>query len=359
MPADRPLPAPDTPPFRPRPPWWGGDLQTLRNTLVRRLGLDSFELPGEALTLAVEDGSGDRLIGALTRPARAGDRPLAVLLHGLTGCHDSGYMVETARHLLLCGYPVLRLNMRGAGPSATTCGQRYHAGRGRDVALALAALDPALLRDGVVLVGYSLGGSILLNFLAGHAGGFPVRAAATVSTPLDLMSCSRRIHAVRNRLYHRYLLNRMKNDWAGAALDAAQRDCLRAVRSIYAFDDRLVAPANGFGSAAHYYEACSARRLLDRIETPTLIIQSADDPWIPAGDFRAVDWPRNAKLAPLLSPGGGHVGFHARDPATPWHNIRIGAFFAVQAPDTLWTGTGSAAGLTSPPSSLPYPSRHR
>lgn len=318
----------DFPTFRARAPWWGGDLQTLRNMLVRRFGLDDFAMPGTALELSAGDGSGDRLIRALLNegvgPVR---RPLAVLIHGLSGCHESGYMVQAARHLTGLGYPVLRLNMRGAGPSAATCRQRYHAGRGEDIAAALGALDPVLLRDGVVLAGYSLGASILLNFLAQHAGDLPVRAAATVSAPIDLAECSKRILEFRNAIYQRYLIDRMKLDWTGAMRNRQERSTLAGVRTIWEFDDRLVAPANGFETAENYYAECSAARVLPGLAIPTLMVHAADDPWIPAASYRAVDWAGNPRLTPLLSPGGGHVGFHWRGGAPTWHDLCMGKFF--------------------------------
>lgn len=314
--------------FRARAPWWGGDLQTVRNTVLRRLGLDAFDLPGDEIVLPTRDDSGDRLIGVLNEGRGPARLPLALLVHGLTGCHESAHMVNSARHLIALGHPVLRLNLRGAGPSAATCRERYHAGRGADIADALAGLAPALLRDGVVLAGYSLGGSILLNFLADHAGDFPVRAAATVSAPIDLAAASRRILAPRNRYYHHYLLKRMRAGWAGAALSEEERAALRAVRTVYAFDDRLVAPRNGFGTADRYYADCSALRLLHRVAVPTLLIHAADDPWIPAAAYRDYDWSRNRKLAPLLVPGGGHVGFHDREGPPGWHDRRIGGWFA-------------------------------
>lgn len=317
----------DFPAFRARAPWWGGDLQTLRNTLARRFGLDDFALPGDALELPVGDGSGDRLIAVLNEGRGSEIRPLAVLVHGLTGCHESGYMVQTARHLTSLGYPVLRLNMRGAGPSVTTCCLRYHAGRGEDIAAALHALDPVLLRDGVVLVGYSLGGSILLNFLAHHAGNFPVRAAATVSAPIDLAACSKRILDFRNIIYRRYLVDRMKRDWAVVALGERERVALTEVRTVWEFDDRLVAPVNGFGTADNYYAECSATRVLPGLAIPTLMIHAADDPWIPATAYRATNWAGNPRLTPLLAPGGGHVGFHRRDGAPDWHDLCMGKFF--------------------------------
>lgn len=310
--------------FRPRAPWWGGDLQTLRNNVLRRLGA-TFDFPGARLMLDAGDDSGDRLM-ALFNEGEPG-RPLAVLIHGLTGCESSSYMVNTARYLGGLGYPVLRLNMRGAGPSAVCCGQRYHAGRGQDIAAALAALDPVLLRDGVVLAGYSLGGSILLNFLAHHAEAFPVRAAATISAPIDLAECSRRILAFRNIVYQRYLIDRMKGDWAGAVLDGRERAALAEVRTVWDFDDRLVAPANGFGTAGNYYAQCSATRVLPGLTMPTLMIHAANDPWIPAASYRAVDWEGNPRLTPLLVSGGGHVGFHRKGGAPNWHDVCLGAFF--------------------------------
>lgn len=312
------------PPFEARAPWWGGDLQTMRNLMLRKLDPNRFVLvPDAVLELALSDG--DRLIGMLNEAGQG--RPLAVLIHGLTGCHESSYMVESARHLLGLGYSVLRLNLRGAGPSAATCRARYHAGRGEDIADALAGLDPALLRDGVVLVGYSLGANILLNFLVSHGADFPVRAAASVSAPIDLAACSRRMLEPRNRLYHRYLLGRMCADWKLAALSDDERATLGDIETIYEFDDRLVAPGNGFGTADRYYAECSGLRVLGDIPTPTLLIQAADDPWIPAATYRDYDWSRNPRLTPLLAGGGGHVGFHGRGGPPAWHDSRIGAFF--------------------------------
>src|SRR5690606_13070741 len=107
-------------PFRPRAPWIGGDLQTLRNQLVRGR---SRLAEGERLWLDL--GDGDALAAMLHRPSRTG-RPLAVTIHGLSGSEASSYSRATAAHLLGEGYPVLRLNLRGAGPSQPRCRGQYH-----------------------------------------------------------------------------------------------------------------------------------------------------------------------------------------------------------------------------------------
>jgi predicted alpha/beta-fold hydrolase len=320
------------PPFRPRPPWLGADLQTLRNYLRGRPAeLSSW--PARRLELTLGDNSGDRLAAALHRPAEDRGRPLAVLIHGLTGCEESSYIRASARHLLTRGYPVLRLNLRGAGPSRPLCRLQYHAGRSedlRDALRALGALDSRLTARGLVLAGYSLGANMLLKFLAEYAGDFPLRAAATVSAPIDLKATQERIMAPRNALYHRYLLARMKAESLHEAggLGAGERRIVLATRSIYQFDDVVVAPRGGFAGAEDYYRRSSARRFLAAVGVPTLVIHAMDDPWIPGHLYRQVDWAANRRLVPLLPAAGGHVGFHGRGSRTTWHDHCIARFFA-------------------------------
>ena len=85
------------------------------------------------------------------------------------------------------------------------------------------------------------------------------------------------------------------------------------------FDDRVVAPANGFSDALDYYAQCSSAPRLGAIRTPTLIIHAKDDPWISSSAFRAVDWEmQNVSL--LMPWSGGHVGFHAMGLKRAWHD---------------------------------------
>src|SRR5579863_5955002 len=107
-------------PFQARAPWWGGDLQTLRNFLVRRRA--PITAAPEVLRLPMRDGSGDCLVGTLHTPeVTDARRPLVILLHGLSGSQESPYILQTASYLLTMGFPVLRLNLRGAGPSRPLC----------------------------------------------------------------------------------------------------------------------------------------------------------------------------------------------------------------------------------------------
>jgi uncharacterized protein len=314
------------PPFRPRPPWVNGDLQTLRNYL-RRPVFDLSSFRGERLELPMRDGSGDRLLGDLNLPA-SGRRPLVVLIHGLTGCSAGTYMLASALHLLKHGYPVLRLNLRGAGPARVLCRQQYHAGRSQDLCDALAALPARLTENGILAIGYSLGANMLLKYLAEQGARGPVRAAASVSAPIDLKATSLCVMRPRNWLYHDWLLRRMQEEaLAGDGLDARERRTVAAVRTVYEFDDRFVAPRNGFAGAEDYYTRCSALRFLPAIRVPTLVIHALDDPWIPGGSYTGFSWQGSPTLLPLLPTQGGHVGFHGISSRVPWHDLCLEIFF--------------------------------
>lgn len=316
--------------FRARAPWWGPDLQTLRNHLGPRPA-DLAAWPQRDLVLPLGDGSGDRLAAALHRPETA-TGPLVVLVHGLTGCADSSYLRATARQLLLSGFPVLRLSLRGAGPSRPLCSGQYHAGRSEDLRAVLLALKgevEGLSSDGLVLVGYSLGANMLLKYLGENEHPLPVRAAASISAPIDLKAAQQRIMAPRNGIYHSYLLRRMKAESleGPVPLTVEEAQAVRSLRSIYEFDDRVVAPRGGFDSAEDYYARCSARHYLAAITVPTLFIHAQDDPWIPFASYRAIDWQANPSLHPSFPTGGGHVGFHDRAGPPAWHDRAITGFF--------------------------------
>jgi predicted alpha/beta-fold hydrolase len=318
----------DVPPFRPSRVWVSRDLQTVRN-FIRRPRHDLRPWAEQHVWLDV--AGGDRLAAHLHACERMPERPLVVLIHGLTGCADSHYVRASAHAWLTAGFPVCRLNLRGSLPSRPACRGHYHAGRSADIADALTGLiahRPALSRVGVIPVGFSLGGNMLIKFLAETGRRYPVRAAVTVSAPIDLAATSRRFHQRRNAIYHRWLLQRLKMEATQppAALSADERAAIAAARSVYAFDDGFVAPRHGFRDAHDYYARCSGMRFLDHVAVPFLALHADDDPWIPAQAYHAFHWSRNAAIGAVVPARGGHVGFHARDSVVPWHNRAMIAF---------------------------------
>jgi predicted alpha/beta-fold hydrolase len=319
----------DLPSFRPRFPWWGGDLQTVAGRFIR-LESDLAPHGRERLSFALPDGTGDKLLAMLDTPRRPQlGRPLAILIHGLTGAEASTYILSAARALLDRGYRVLRLNLRGAGPSRATCGGQYYAGRSQDFRLLLSLLPRELTADGMVAVGYSLGGAMLLKYLGEEGEAAPLKAAASVCAPIDLSSTCRRMMLPRNRLYHTFILSQMKSEATGegAVISAQERAAILGSKSIWEYDDVFIGPRHGFDGAEDYYERCRPTRFMSAIRVPTLLLASGDDPWIPAALYRAYDWSANPALLSLLPDSGGHVGFHNAGNCRTWSDLAVTRFF--------------------------------
>jgi len=275
---------------------------------------------GRRLVLPLMDGSGDQLVARIFEPElRRDGAPLVVLVHGLGGTSASTYIQVTTSHLLSRGIPILQLNLRGAGESRPLCRQQYHAGRTQDLRDALAGLPVELIRDGVVVVGYSLGGNMVLKYAAEYAG---LRGVVSISAPIDLAAASNRFLDRRNHFYLRYLLGGMKQETLEApdGITDEERERVLGLKTILEFDEKIVAPRNGYSGAADYYAQNNAKQFLGAIQVPSLLIHSLDDPWIPAVMYTDYSWSRTSSLQPLMPRSGGHVGFHARDSRLPWHD---------------------------------------
>ncbi|WP_371733976.1 YheT family hydrolase [Synechococcus sp. CCY 9618] len=318
-------------PFRQRSPWIGGDLQTLRDTL-RPLRFP----PERGEEVAIDLGSGDRLVGLLDRPSSGPPKGLVVVLHGLGGCSDGPGPRRLALALGGAGFAVLRLNLRGAGRGRPLA-------RGSYCALCLEDLAPALARarqlafhlaleagaDAPPLpvygAGISLGGTVLLN---GCLAGLALDGLVCVSSPLDLAVCALQFERRRNRVYQRWLMDRLRKqtlaDPGGVTED--ERRALEGperARTIRGFDAAITAPRWGFDSVAAYYAAASPlAALLEGCPLPpTLLIHAGDDPWVPVGPLRqlaaAVGGREGSVVRVLITTRGGHNGFHAPGDA-PW-----------------------------------------
>lgn len=316
------------PPFTQRFPWWGGDLQTLATALI---DVPSSLAPGTSERLRFALAGGDTMLAMLDRPAtpQAG-KPLVLLIHGVPGSETSPYMVRMSGYLLDKGYPVLRLNMRGAGPSRATCGGQYSAASSRDLAELIGLLPPDLTAAGIAAVGYSVGGAILLKYLGEEGSRTKLCAAASISAPIDLLGTCLSLLRLRNFLYHRHVFGAVKREALadGAVLTPIERRNIAEARTLHEYDDRFTGPRNGFSGADDYYFECSAVNFLPGIRIPTLVLASLDDPWVPGGAYSGHHWGSNKSLClrPVLTPRGGHVGFHGVGGYKPWSDLAVMTF---------------------------------
>jgi predicted alpha/beta-fold hydrolase len=257
-----------------------------------------------------------------TQRPRGAPRGQVLLVHGLEGSADAGYMRGMSRAALQAGYVAHRLNLRSCGGTEHLSHTTYHGGLTGDLLAVLRAL--AERGDAPLwLVGFSLGGN-LVSKLAGELGGEArplIAGVCAASAAIDLYACARRIGEPDNRLYEQRFLRLMRA--RARAVRHLQRADFRGIRSLFELDDRVTAPAFGFRGAEHYYTTQSAVRFLDRIRVPALFIASRDDTFVP---FRIYDHPafrHNPYLRLLATEHGGHLGFLAKGRPRFWLDYAV------------------------------------
>jgi predicted alpha/beta-fold hydrolase len=261
----------------------------------------------------LEDG--DRLAVLDSRPTwwRPGG-PAAVVVHGLAGSARSTYVVRVAARFVKAGIRVVRMNLRGAGAGFGVARRFYHGGKSGDVRAVVEWLAGRAPGSPIALVGFSLGGNLVLK-LAAEAADAPVEgldAVLAANPPLDLAACCRHIRRAENRAYDRnfvQLLRREVRRLHETFPDLGPPE-LGGAGSLFDFDDSYTAPRNGFAGAEDYYARCSAGPTLSRIAIPGLIVHAEDDPFIPPGPFRELACPDSLRLEML--PFGGHLGYLSR-----------------------------------------------
>ncbi|MDE0081491.1 MAG: alpha/beta fold hydrolase [Gammaproteobacteria bacterium] len=311
-------PAPDAPPrphagFQPAsftpPPWLrGGHAQTVAGKFLRAapaLALEPLRVPtpdGDFLDLEVG-------------PEPAPQAPVVLLLHGLEGSTRRGYMRQAMLALLEAGVRPVGMNFRACSGTPNLRPRFYHSGDTGDLRHVLATLRKRMHGRAFGAIGFSLGGNVLLRYLAeaGTAAPRSLGAAVAVSVPYDLAAAARMLEAGgMGRFYTRYFLKslrakvRAKRALLESAVDVER---VLTARTLWDYDEAATAPLHGFRDAADYYKQVSSGPVLGDVRVPTLLIHAADDPFLPADAVPVAAVERNPWLLGAFTRRGGHVGF--------------------------------------------------
>ncbi len=290
--------------------------------------------PAEARLFRVADDT-EVLGHCHWQPART--RALtAILLHGLEGSSDGHYMRGMADKAWVRGFNVVRLNQRNCGGTEHLARGLYHSGLTADPLAVMRTLAAeGLPRFG--FAGYSLGGNIALK-LAGEIEGDErrqVAAVAAVSPPIELGACVDALERGENFVYHWNFVRRLRERIRRKARifpDAWDITPLKRIRTVRAFDDAYTAPNHGFDGAADYYHRASARRVIERLAVPALLITSDDDPLVPSEVVHDPALAGVAGLTRIVTTHGGHCGYVGKPTSEGddgyWAERQVVAFLA-------------------------------
>lgn len=247
--------------------------------------------------------------------------PLVIILHGLEGSSRSTYVQSFLHFLRQKSWPAVVVHGRACGGELNRLPQTHHSGRSDDLNSAVPYVESKSASARICLMGFSIGGNILLKWL----GSYPLAAkkifkAAAVSVPYNLERCVQLMDKGINKfLYTRYLLNRLKKKATQKAViypHLLNSEKLKSVSTFDEFDGLVTAPLNLFKNPKTYWNSSSCESFLPNISIPSLLIHAADDPFFP-GKYLPIQTINDSKNLQLIqTDAGGHVAFV--DGVWPW-----------------------------------------
>lgn len=246
--------------------------------------------------------------------ARTGSDRVAVLLHGLEGNATRAYVLGMVRALNRNGWDALAMNFRGCSGECNRKLRFYHSGDTQDLRTVLSHVEEQEHYSEIALIGFSIGGNIILKYLGEYGSTVPslVRKAVAFSVPCDLTSSSYKLAEFANKIYLKRFLRllhqkiQMKMEIMPERIDDAG---FGRIKNFQDFDDRYTAPIHGFKDALDYWNKASCKPFLPQIAIPTLLVNSADDPFLPKPCYPISEAQANPFLFLEIPRSGGHVGF--------------------------------------------------
>jgi len=284
-----------------QPAWWltNPHLQTLWGPLVRRLP----PYPYRWQRLELPDNDFIDLAWTVRN-----NGPLVIIIPGLESrLQTSAYAQGLLQSIDQQGWRGVMIHHRGCSGVPNRLARSYHQGNTQDFNYFINQLSDIPR----FVVGYSLGGGILLKWLGEQGNQAPLIAAVAVSVPFQLDPTARHLETSLGGFYQWRLLAQLKKNYQRKfKLDNGpiSFNQLTKIHTFRQFDDQITAPLHGFANVDDYYQQASCRQYLPSIKKPTLIIQARDDPLMPPTVIPTAS-ELSATTELEVSQRGGHVGF--------------------------------------------------
>lgn len=267
---------------------------------------------------------------------KMGNEQMVILSHGLEGDSSRPYMQGMAKAFSLGGWDVLAWNCRSCSGEINRSRRMYHHGVSDDLETVIEhALSEGYRR--LVLVGFSMGGSITLKYLGAHSARVPkeVNRAVVFSVPCDLGGSARALSEKGNTFYRKRFLRKLgRKIKAKASQMPGVINCegYEKINHFPEFDGRFTAPLHGFKDADDFYRKASANQYIPEIRVPTLIVNAKNDPMLPESCY-PVELAREHPFVFLEIPEkGGHVGFSLHGRRMNWAEQRALEFATASLP---------------------------
>ncbi|CCH59282.1 hypothetical protein TBLA_0B04450 [Henningerozyma blattae CBS 6284] len=282
-------------------------------------------------------------------------KPLVIIIHGVAGGSHEPIIRSLAQEISSINngnkFQVCVLNARGCARSKISNKKLYSALHIQDMEEFIKTQKLQYPNRKIYAVGFSFGAAQLGNYLGMRGENTALNAACTVSGPWDLVSSCLKLKQDfwSNKLFSKaitqFLTRLVKVNMGELEVpEGYEPECkptpenpifytctksnvkkAKTLTSTIEFDGMFTAPSLGFNSALEYYREASPRNNLENIKTPTLVINSTDDPIIGLESI-PIESKMNPNILLCETDLGGHLAYLDSN-YDSWMTKQVAQFF--------------------------------
>ncbi|ODV59402.1 alpha/beta-hydrolase [Ascoidea rubescens DSM 1968] len=263
------------------------------------------------------------------------NNPLLVILHGLAGGSHEAYVRCLIQEITSKDYKfdAVVLNARGCSNSKIVTPRMFNGVWTDDLRCLLSYLKKIYPNKPLYGIGFSLGASMLANYLGQESEESKFTAACVLCNPWDMYQSSCYMHSSSNHIgreiYSTVMTKGLKKLLENN-IDAISKNELvqktlnmnfntsdlkgvikdkNKIKYLYDFDDNFTSVMFGFNNANEYYRNGSSILRIPKIRTPLLIINAKDDPIVGDKAIPRKEVVKNPYIVLCVSDYGGHLGW--------------------------------------------------
>jgi len=241
-------------------------------------------------------------------------KKLVIVAHGLEGNTSKSYVLGMVKAFNARGWDAMGWNLRSCSGELNKSFRLYNAGATDDIKRVVSHAVSKKKYKQICLVGFSMTGNVILNYLAEPLGELPseLKRAVVFSVPCDLYACARSLSSGFNRLYlNQFLFTLKRKILSKSKLHPGKFAHVRVdkINDFIDFDNFIIVPFFGYRDIMHYYEECSSKYSIAKIEVPTLIVNAKNDPFLHPSCFPHEACHQSRTVFFEGPEDGGHLGF--------------------------------------------------
>ena len=259
--------------------------------------------------------------------SKIGSDKIILVSHGLEGNTDRHYIKGVIKTFNNAGWDACAWNCRSCSGEMNRLPRFYHHADTPDLKFVVEHILNTKVYNTLVLIGFSMGGSLTLKYLGENGEDLPneVKKGVAVSVPCSLKDCSVELEKPGKMYYNKRFFKKLSQKVklkAEIMPDKISAEPLKQIKSLRKFDDFYSAPLHGFKDAEDFYDKASSMHYIEGIRKPALIINALNDPFLVGRCYPEKIAQKHEFLYLETPKEGGHVGFVIRGKKETYAELR-------------------------------------